>query len=122
MGTSNWQNIPFNIEILMKIEPKRVLDVGVGFGRWGMIIREFCDVWFGRIMEPEWRVHLEGIEAFEQNITSYHKSFYNHIHIGDAREIIYRLESSWDLIIFGDVLEHFERQAHTPPAGHGQFA
>ena len=26
-----------------------VLDVGVGFGRWGIIVREFCDVWFARV-------------------------------------------------------------------------
>ncbi|MFG0330586.1 MAG: hypothetical protein ACF8PN_11895 [Phycisphaerales bacterium] len=110
MGTSSWQNIPYCIDILMKIEPKRVLDIGVGFGRWGMITREFCDVWFQRVLEEEWAVHIEGIEGFEQNVSDYHRSFYNKIHIGDAREIIPSLNGPWDVTIYGDVLEHFERE------------
>jgi hypothetical protein len=110
MGTSNWQNIPFNVEVLMKIAPQRVLDVGVGFGRWGMIVREFCDVWYGRVSESAWSVYVEGIEAFRDNISQYHRAFYNRIYQGDAREIIFTLEGPWDVIIFGDVLEHFERE------------
>ena len=109
MGTSNWQNIPFCVEALMRIAPQRVLDVGVGFGRWGIIVREFCDVWYGRVSEQQWSVHVEGIEAFKNNIASYHKAFYNKIYYGDAREVILKLDSSWDVVIFGDVLEHFER-------------
>jgi hypothetical protein len=109
MGTSNWQNIPFCIEALMKIAPQRVLDVGVGFGRWGIITREFCDVWYGRIFKPQWAVHIEGIEGFKKSIADYHYTFYNQIHFGDARKIIPSLKDNWDVVIFGDVLEHFER-------------
>lgn len=109
MGTSNWHNILFCIEVLMKIEPRQVLDVGVGFGRWGIIVREFCDVWFGRVLREEWNINIEGIEAFPANIDEYHKSFYNKIHLGDAKAILPTLKNQWDVIIFGDVLEHFER-------------
>lgn len=110
MGTSNWQNIPFCIDTLMKIQPQRVLDIGVGFGRWGMIVREFCDVWYDHVLPNDWQIHIEGIEGFADNIDDYHKHFYNKIHIGDARRIIPTLSTTWDVIIFGDVLEHFERQ------------
>jgi len=109
LGTSNWQQIPFCVELLMKIEPERVLDVGVGFGRWGIIVREFCDVWFARVPQNEWAVHVEGIEAFEQNLASYHKDFYDVIHIGDAAKLMDRLEGQWDVVIFGDVIEHFTK-------------
>ncbi len=109
MGTSNWQQIPFCIDALMKIEPRRVLDVGVGFGRWGMIVREFCDVWFSRVFKDQWQVHLEGIEAFPRSITDYHRHFYNKIHIGDASEVIPTLEGPWSVTIYGDVLEHFTK-------------
>src|SRR5690606_24856593 len=85
-----------------------VLDVGVGFGRWGIILREFCDVWFQRVLQEEWALHIEGIEGFEKNIAPYHASFYNRIHIGDARELIPQLPGPWDVTIYGDVLEHFE--------------
>jgi len=109
LGTSNWQQIPFCVELLMKIEPERVLDVGVGFGRWGIIVREFCDVWFSRVPQNEWAVHVEGIEAFEQNLASYHKDFYDVVHIGDAAKLMDRLEGQWDVVIFGDVIEHFTK-------------
>lgn len=94
----------------MRIEPRRVLDVGVGFGRWGIIVREFCDVWFGRVLPEQWSVYVEGIEAFAPSISSYHSSFYNKIWVGDAVEVFSRIDKSWDVVIFGDVLEHFTRE------------
>jgi len=110
MVTSNWQNIPFCVEALMMIEPMRALDVGVGFGRWGIIVREFCEVWFGRALRKDWKIHLEGIEAFAESITDYHHSFYDKIHVGDARKLLPALlEQQWDVVIFGDVIEHFEK-------------
>lgn len=112
MGTSNWQNIPFCVETLMKIAPQRVLDIGVGFGRWGIIVREFCDVWYGRVLQKDWQVHIEGIEGFAENIVDYHQQFYDKVHIGDANELLPPLlKSGWDVVIFGDVLEHFTKEA-----------
>ncbi|MFZ4575605.1 MAG: hypothetical protein ACOYN0_14505 [Phycisphaerales bacterium] len=110
MGTSNWQQIPFCIDALMKMAPSRVLDIGVGFGRWGIITREFCDVWYSRVFKEDWKVHIEGIEGFPKSITDYHASFYNKIHIGDAAELIPTLPGPWSVVIFGDVLEHFTKE------------
>jgi len=113
MGTSNWQQIPFCIEAMMRIAPQRVLDIGVGFGRWGMITREFCDVWFGRVSPLDWKVHVEGVEASPKNIDAHHSYFYDKIHIGDLRDLLPTFKNRWDLIIFGDVLEHFEKHDAT---------
>jgi len=113
LGTSNWQQIPFCIDALMKINPTRVLDVGVGFGRWGMVVREFCDVWYARVFKDQWAVHLEGIEAFPRSIADYHRAFYNLIHVGDAAAVIPSLPGPWSVTIYGDVLEHFTKdKAH----------
>ena len=109
MGTSNWQQIPFCVEAMMRIEPERVLDIGVGFGRWGMVAREFCDVWFGRVLRSQWKVRVEGVEAFPKNIDAYHAHFYDKIHLGDLRDFLPQFNDRWNLIIFGDVLEHFEK-------------
>lgn len=110
MGTSNWQQIPFSIEAMMDVSPMRVLDVGIGFGRWGMMVREFCEEWKGRMYRENWRVHLEGIEAFPKNVEEYHHLFYNWIHIGDGADIIAGMSARWELIIFGDVLEHWYKE------------
>ena len=106
MGTSNWQNIPYCIEIFREFEPKTILDIGVGFGRWGILAREFLEVWYGRNNPKTWQLRVEGIEAFEPAISSYHHAFYNHIHIGDAFDILLKVEE-FELVILGDVLEHF---------------
>ena len=109
METSNWQNIPFCVEALMKITPHRVLDIGVGYGRWGMVGREFCDVWSGHFSRSEWKVRIEGVEAHTPFIDLYHKYFYDKIHTGDFRKVVSQLKARWN-VIFGDVLEHFEKQ------------
>lgn len=110
MGTSNWQQIPFCIDALMRIAPSSLLDIGVGFGRWGIITREFCDVWFTRVMQENWAVRVEGVEGYEKSIRDYHRSFYNTIHIGDAAQIIPTLPGPWSVTLYGDVLEHFTKE------------
>jgi len=110
MGTSNWQNISYCIDILKKINPTSVLDVGVGFGRWGIICREFLDVWTGKVFREDWRVIVHGIEGFKDNIDEYHKYFYDEIIFGDALEKIDDTPlQKYDLAILGDVLEHFNK-------------
>ena len=110
-GTSSWHNIGYCVDVMMKIDPGSVLDVGVGFGRWGMLVREFCEVWRGRYFSDQWTVRVDGIEAFEKNVCEYHRHFYNQIFVGDAAEFLTPDRCRYDLIILGDVLEHFERGA-----------
>ncbi len=90
----------------MKIAPARVLDVGVGFGRWGILVREFAEVWEGRVFKDQWTIRIEGIEAFPRSVGAYHREFYDQIHIGDAATVLPPLPGPWNLVIFGDSLEH----------------
>ncbi|WP_238916668.1 methyltransferase domain-containing protein [Clostridium sp. YIM B02555] len=110
MGTSNWQNISLCVDLIKTIKPKSVLDIGVGFGRWGILCREFLDVWEGRIFREAWKTKIDGIEIFEKSIDNYHRDFYNNIYIGDAYEIVNDNFNKYDLIIMGDVLEHFDKE------------
>lgn len=111
MGTSNWQNISYCVELIRLVSPAKVLDVGVGFGRWGMICREFLDVWQGKVFRDQWTTRVEGIEVFERNIDVYHACFYDHIYRADAYELLVQQKAlnDYDLVILGDVLEHFAK-------------
>lgn len=112
MGTSNWQNLSYCVDLIRYVSPKSVLDVGVGFGRWGMICREYLDVWEGRVFRAYWNTRIEGIEIYPVNVDSYHSCFYNKIHITDAFDHIQAevQPEQFDLIILGDVLEHFTKE------------
>src|SRR5205823_8415333 len=109
VGSSNWQQIPFCVEALLAIAPLRVLDLGVGFGRWGMLVREFCEEWQGRVHRENWQVWLEGIEVFGKNIEEYHHLIYSWIHIGDAADFVRDTTDRWDLVMIGDVLQEWPR-------------
>jgi SAM-dependent methyltransferase len=110
MGTSNWQNISYCIELIRRMNPQRILDVGVGFGRWGILSREFLEVWNQKIYSKDWDLQIDGIEIFEPNIEEYHKYFYSNIFKADAASFVKNIKDNYDLIIIGDMLEHLEKE------------
>jgi hypothetical protein len=52
---------------------------------------------------------LEGIEIFGDYIQDHQRAIYDSIHIGDAYEVIDRLDI-FDVVVLGDVLEHFPKE------------
>lgn len=52
---------------------------------------------------------IDGIEIFPNYIKEYHEYFYDNIIIQDAFKYIKEMGKEYDLIILGDVLEHFEK-------------
>ena len=110
MSTSNWQNISYNIDLVKKLDPKSILDIGVGFGRWGILFREFLEVWGDNNVSGEWKRKIDGVEIFPDYIKPYHKFFYDSIFIEDALGFIKKTKNRYDLINCGDVIEHFEKK------------
>ncbi|MBI5815070.1 MAG: tetratricopeptide repeat protein [Nitrospinae bacterium] len=88
--------------------PKSVLDVGIGFGRWGFLCREMLDVFPGRVKKQEWKTRIEGIEVYEPYLQDHQRFIYDKIHIGNARDVIATL-GHYDIVIIGDMLEHLSK-------------
>ncbi|MBI4687001.1 MAG: class I SAM-dependent methyltransferase [Nitrospirae bacterium] len=110
MPTSTYSHIPAIIRYLHRIMPSSVLDIGVGNGKMGFIVRDFLDVMLGeRYKKEEWKIKIDGIEVFSGYIQAHHRAIYDNIYIGDAFEAIDKL-GNYDAIILGDVLEHFEKE------------
>lgn len=109
MATSNWQNISYNISIVRKINPRSILDVGVGFGRWAVLFREFLEIWDEENYSCKWNRIIDGVEIFPGYIKPYHSGFYNEIFIDDATSFIEKTNKTYDLVNCGDVIEHIEK-------------
>jgi hypothetical protein len=110
MGTSNWQNISYNIGLIRKINPMSILDIGIGFGRWGILFREFLEVWDSGIYDCNWKRTIDGVEIYPGYIQEYHKYFYDTIYINNALNFLKSLDREYDLINFGDVIEHMDKE------------
>jgi predicted SAM-dependent methyltransferase len=110
MGTSNWQNISYNINLVRKLNPATILDVGAGFGRWGILFREFLEIWDGNKYDGKWERKIDAVEIYEPYIKEYHKYFYNNVFIENALSFLKRTENKYDLINLGDVVEHFTKK------------
>lgn len=110
MPTSTYSHIPTVVRFLQKLRPSSILDIGVGNGKMGFIARDFLDVMLGeRYRKEDWKVRIDGIEVFHGYIQEYQRAIYDNIYIGDAFEVIDTVDT-YDLIILGDVLEHFEKE------------
>lgn len=109
MSTSNWQNISYNIQLVKLLNPRKILDIGVGFGRWGILFREFLEVWGDNNISGKWNRIIDGVEIFPDYIKSYHNYFYDNIYLVNALDFLRDTKEKYNLINMGDVVEHFEK-------------
>lgn len=102
-----WRITPV-AEYMFALHPQSVLDIGVGFGKWGALAREYTDVNKGRCARKFWRARIDGIEIFPA-YQSVLWAAYNKVHIGDALTVLPTL-GNYDLILAVEVLEHMKRE------------
>ncbi|PYM12667.1 MAG: hypothetical protein DME18_10840 [Verrucomicrobia bacterium] len=115
MPSSRPNVIPTVIHLVRQIKPRSILDVGIGFGKWGHLFREYTDINEAekdpaRYRRRNWRVRIDGIEGHAAYLTPAHRYLYNDVHVGDACVLIRNLPR-YDLIFMGDVIEHLEKAA-----------
>lgn len=84
-------------------EIKNILDVGCGEGTYPKLLKINCPL----TKTAKWW----GIEAWDSYINEYNlHSLYDHIINIDARNVDWNIFPNLDLVIFGDVLEHMEKE------------
>lgn len=110
MPTSEVASIIPNLEAIHSINPKSMLDVGIGFGRYGYLAREILDYKFddNGNLQP-FQMRIDGIEIFPNYLTNIQRAIYDNIYIGDAFDIINETDYIYDLIFASDVIEHFRK-------------
>jgi len=98
------------INKLMAWNPDSILDVGSGFGKWGILIREYLEVWQGRLSPETWIKRVDALEIFAPYTKMpWYDDVYNNVIIGDILSYIYLL-GQYDVVLFLDVIEHLEKE------------
>lgn len=110
MATSSLNIVPYIIGTLKDIEFSSLLDVGTGFGKWGVLVRHHCD--FSKALSPKdllkenWRIRIDGIEVFPHFVTDLHHYIYNEMYVDDIEMVIDKI-GQYDVILMVAVLAHF---------------
>lgn len=107
MPTSHYHQIDQLIELIYFFQARRLLDIGIGFGKYGFLAREYLELLDGREQYANWQHQIDGIEAFPEYVRPWHEQIYDHIFRGNASEIVPTLTGTYDLALMIDVLEHF---------------
>jgi hypothetical protein len=96
MPTSEHWQIPRIVDVMVRERPRSVLDVGAGYGKFGVLAREYAPI--------------ERIDAVDANAPRY--PVYDHVYLGDIRHLDQLLPADapvYDLALFIDVIEHLDK-------------
>jgi 2-polyprenyl-3-methyl-5-hydroxy-6-metoxy-1,4-benzoquinol methylase len=105
MPTSNPYPIGWIIEKVIEWNPKTILDVGCGFGKFGVLFREYLETTVNKVYDKkDWKTQIDALEVWEKYITPLHHFIYDNIIIKDARK--FDKYGDYDLVFLGDILEH----------------
>lgn len=109
MPTSHHTYISDVVGEVRKLNPQSILDIGFGFGKWGMLFREYLDVMAERVFPEQWKIKIDGVEIYESYVQKHQKEIYDDIFIDDICKLVDSL-GDYDLIFMSDVLEHIEKE------------
>jgi len=109
MPTSAVSQIQTVMLLCDELRPRRILDVGIGFGKYGVLMREILDIAKERYDRDQWQVEIGGIEFAERYRNPIWAYAYDWVEVGDAVSVLPRL-GEFDLILAADMLEHLKRE------------
>lgn len=109
MPTSYYQAIPHVMQHIQMEAPKSILDIGVGFGKYGVLCREVLEVAYGRYHRHQWQVRIDGVEAYKDYRNPIYEHVYDKVYYQDIRELVHQLPS-YDVILLIDVIEHMPKE------------
>lgn len=104
MPIGSYMAIPTVATEMIRRKPATILDLGMGFGMLGAAVRQWVDLG----VRP-WRTFLTGVEVWSEYRNPVW-DLYDLIYIRDIREHLRVDPQQYDMVLLGDVIEHFELQ------------
>jgi SAM-dependent methyltransferase len=123
MASSFLHQIPTIVQLACLLKPKRVLDIGKGFGKYGMLLHEYYGVDNTKTPVPEQAlreqssVQIVGVDVNRQYNFEHLAHFYTRIENADILSIYANL-SDFDLVMLLDVIEHLPKDRALPMLRH----
>jgi hypothetical protein len=101
------------VGVVMQLSVRTVLDVGVGFGKYGSLAREYTDIRSQRYEKRQWQTVIHGVEPFKPFADQEHLWYiYDMIFNEDIETFLKRkVLMHYDLVFLCDVIEHIEKNA-----------
>lgn len=109
MPTSWYQAIPNILAMVKKLKPKSILDIGVGFGKYGLLFRDLLELPYERYTKESWQVKIDGVEVFKTYQNPVYTFAYDRVYFGNILTLIDTLPC-YDCITLVDVIEHFTKE------------
>lgn len=103
MPIGSYSLVPYIAHDLASHRPRRVLDLGVGFGFYGGVVRQWLD--FGA---APWSTYLVGVEAWGKYANPMW-DLYDLLVVDTIQGYLQRHLETFDWILLTDVIEHFTR-------------
>ena len=99
--------VPHVLQCVRAIQPQSILDIGIGYGKYGLLVREYLEVPAPSTGNQAEKLPLrvDGVEAFPEYVGPIQRAIYDNVFVGDARQVVPTL-GHYDLALMLDVIEH----------------
>lgn len=109
MPVSDPNNITPIVNAMLRLNPKKVLDLGVGFGKYGVLAREVLDIAHSRIRRSDWTTQIDGVEGFGQYNNPCWDIYNTVMTLDFSDPLNYQFFKGYDLVLMVDSLEHIDK-------------
>jgi hypothetical protein len=116
MASSWYAQIPTILTLFRELQPRSVLDVGKGLGKYGFLIHEYFGLDDtqrpdpGRPVIGQSRIPVDAVESEQAFLWPHLEHFYRKVYIGRVETLLDSLPS-YHLVLMCDVIEHLEKEA-----------
>lgn len=107
MPVSDLGSIQPILNAVCRLQPKGILDLGIGLGKYATLCREVLEAVHGRCRPDQWEVEICGVEGFEAYANPCW-GMYNSVAIEDFTQH-YEKIAGWPLVMMIDSLEHVRK-------------
>jgi len=107
MPVSDIESITPIMREVARLQPKTVLDLGVGVGKYGVLCREVLDGVYGRVRRFDWEAEIFGVEGFAKYANPVWQAYTN-VLMNKFQDLPAAFYKDHDLVLMIDSLEHME--------------